>query len=224
MTDTVSTPASPPPARRRKKPLWIAAQGRCPSGFIGHLVASVMARETAPENSKTLDRLGLAPGQQVLEIGFGHGRTIARAAAQIGDGTVTGLDASPTMVRHARRRNRAHIRDGRVDLHLGDGAALPFASGRFDRIFAVHTVYFWADPAAYFAEIQRTLRPGGRFVLCFRPGEDPGFRATFPTEIYHIRPAAEIACLMDRSGLELLDRTIEHLGARQIAWLTATKN
>jgi len=221
MTDTCSTPTA---AHRFKRPTWIATQSRCPSGLLGHLIAAIMARETAPANQETLNRLGLAPGQQVLEIGFGHGRTVDQAAAGIGDGTVAGVDTSPTMVRHASRRNRAHIKNGRVQLHLTDGAALPFAADRFDRIFAVHTVYFWPDPIAQFAEIRRTLCPGGRFVLCFRPGEDPGFAAAFPAEIYHIRPASEIAGLMTQSGLRVIDRTVEYRGTGQIAWLTATKD
>ena len=223
MTDTCSNP-SPPAPGRFKRPLWIAAQGRCPSGLLGHLIAAIMARETAPENCRTLDRLDLAPGQQVLEIGFGHGRTIARAAAEIGAGRVAGIDTSPTMLRQARRRNRAAIRAGQVSLQRSDGTTLPFPADHFDRAYAVHTVYFWPDPAAQFAEVRRTLRPGGRFVLCFRPGEDPGFAAAFPAEVYHIRSSAEIAALLAQSGLSVIDRAIENSGGRQICWLTATKN
>ncbi len=223
MTDTCSTP-SPPAAGRFKRPRWIAAQSRCPNGLLGQLIGAIMARETAPENRRTLDRLDLAPGQQVLEIGFGHGRTIARAAAEIGNGRVAGIDTSPTMLRQARRRNRAAMRAGQVSLQRTDGVTLPFADDSFDRAYTVHTVYFWSDPAAQFAEVRRTLRAGGRFVLCFRPGEDPGFAAAFPAEIYHLRSSAEIAALMAQSGLDVIDRAIEDLSGRQIAWFTATKD
>jgi hypothetical protein len=52
-----------------RKPLFIARQGRRPVGLFGHIVARVMARETAPENARTLDLLDLRTGDRVLEVG-----------------------------------------------------------------------------------------------------------------------------------------------------------
>ena len=74
-----------------RRPEFIARQSACPSGFFGHVLARVMAVETAPENDITLDLLELVPKDAVLEIGFGHGHTIARAAERANQGLVAGV-------------------------------------------------------------------------------------------------------------------------------------
>lgn len=56
-----------------RRPEFIARQARCPSGVLGHLLARVMAIETAADNERALQLLALRPADQVPEIGFGHG-------------------------------------------------------------------------------------------------------------------------------------------------------
>ncbi len=63
-----------------RRPHFIAEQSRCPSGWLGWLIGSVMARETADTNDAVLDALALTETDRVLDVGFGHGRTVERAA------------------------------------------------------------------------------------------------------------------------------------------------
>ena len=58
----------------------IARQSRRPSGWLGEIVARVMAFETAQANRIAVERLAAREGEAVLEIGCGHGRTLARIA------------------------------------------------------------------------------------------------------------------------------------------------
>lgn len=204
-----------------RKPMIIARQGRRPSGLLGMLVAGIMARETAPENDTALRLLDLQPADDLLELGSGHGATLARAARLAPEGRLCGVDFSPVMHRHAMARNRALVGEGRLSFHLGPTDRLPFADGSFDKAFAVHTVYFWEDPAAHLAEARRVLRPGGRFVLGFRPGEDPGFEAAFPPEVYRIRPEAEVLAAMERAGLTVREVAREAFGPRQVSFAVA---
>ena len=55
------------------KPLFIAKQSGHPQGWFGHIVALVMARETATANRIALEHLDVRDGDAVLEVGFGHG-------------------------------------------------------------------------------------------------------------------------------------------------------
>jgi hypothetical protein len=69
-----------------RRPEFIARQSSRPRGLVGRLLGHVMAIETASLNSQALELLGLQPSDRLLEVGFGHGRTIRLAAAQVPQG------------------------------------------------------------------------------------------------------------------------------------------
>jgi ubiquinone/menaquinone biosynthesis C-methylase UbiE len=57
-----------------------------------------------------------------------------------------------------------------MGLARGDVAALPYADATFDRIFSIHTFYFWPDRTRIIADLIRLLRPGGRCVITLSTG------------------------------------------------------
>jgi ubiquinone/menaquinone biosynthesis C-methylase UbiE len=73
--------------------------------------------------------LNIQPAEHVLEVGFGPGLSIRRAAKAAA--WVAGIDHSPAMLAEATRRNRAAIQAGRVDRQ--ETSALPFDNDRFDK-------------------------------------------------------------------------------------------
>jgi ubiquinone/menaquinone biosynthesis C-methylase UbiE len=204
-----------------RKPLLIAKQGRRPTGLLGRLVARVMARQTAPENDIVLELLRLEPADCVLEVGSGHGSTLARAAEIASRGSHCGVDFSSVMHRHANRRHRGLVREGRIGFHLGGSERLPYPDRAFDKAYAVHTVYFWPAPLEHLAEIRRVLKPGGLFVLAFRPAEDTRFRAVHPAEVYCIRTEAEIADFVRRAGFDGVDTLRRAVGAKLMSFIVA---
>jgi len=68
-----------------RRPEFIARQSSHPTGMLGWIIGSIMSRETAALNATVLDALELRPTDRILEVGFGHGRTIERAAAIVTD-------------------------------------------------------------------------------------------------------------------------------------------
>ena len=62
------------------RPEFIARQSAHPTGLLGRVIARIMALETATPNRRTLELLELDEKSRVLEVGFGHGRTLGRAA------------------------------------------------------------------------------------------------------------------------------------------------
>lgn len=206
-----------------RKPRFIAEQGRKPSGLLGQIVARVMAKETADENAFALELLQLQPEDAVLEIGCGHGETLAKCAKVISRGSLCGIDFSPVMHHHATRRHRRLVAEKRVEFRLGSSDRLPFDDQSFDKVFAVHTIYFWKTPLDHLAEARRVLKPGGRFVLGFRPAEDAGFGATFPSDIYHIRPEADVAKLVGDAGFEAIELRRHKRGDLQFSFAIGTR-
>jgi ubiquinone/menaquinone biosynthesis C-methylase UbiE len=204
-----------------RKPLIIARQGGRPSGLLGQIVVRVMAKETVAENDLVLELLQLAPADSVLEIGCGHGDTLAKAARVAREGVLAGIDFSLLTHRHAIRRHRALMAGGRLDFRFGSSDQLPFAAESFNKVYAVHTIYFWTAPLDHLREARRVLRPDGRFVLGFRPAEDPGFQATYPAEVYRIRPKAEVVDLVRAAGFRVVDVIERKVAAKGMTFVVA---
>jgi SAM-dependent methyltransferase len=107
-------------------------------------------------------RLGVRPGEDVLDVACGTGNA-AIPAAQAG-GRVVGIDLTPELF--AAARNRAASARVVIDWIEGDAEALPFADARFDVVISTFGVMFAPDHETAAAELVRVLRPGGRLGLC----------------------------------------------------------
>jgi len=201
-----------------RRPEFIARQASCPTGLLGRVLAWVMAAETASVNERALALLGCRPDDHILEIGFGHGRTLARAATIVPAGFVAGVDVSAEMVRMASSRNRQFIAEGRVEVQRADSTQLPYPEGRFDRVYAVHTLYFWHDPRAHLREIYRVMKAGACFVLGFSPKEDERTVANFPAAIYHFYTSDEVQRLLDASGFTSIEMVRDQVASRDIVF------
>ena len=144
----------------------IDRQHRLPQGFLGRLIGERMLRQHAIETAWSVQLLDLAPQDRVLELGSGAGRGLQLALAQVTAGQVVGLDLSPTMIRSARRRLGRSARSRQAALLCADILALPLRSGSFDKIFSIHTFYFWQQSKDALAQLYHLLSPQGRLVLC----------------------------------------------------------
>jgi ubiquinone/menaquinone biosynthesis C-methylase UbiE len=199
----------------------IAKQSACPSGLFGQFIARVMSVETARDNEITLDLLELTPTDSVLEVGFGHGRTLARVAERVSEGFVAGVDISHSMVRMAARHNRRLLRAGKMELAQTDASQVPFSDGRFDKVYSVHTLYFWSNPEVQFREIWRVLKGGGRFVLCFRYDEEA--TKQFPAPVYTFYDVQSVLKLLAEAGFDHLQTERQQLGSRTLYWVSAQR-
>ena len=154
-----------------------------PEGEVGIDIGLRMNRTNRAGNAAALDRLGLAPGQSVLEIGPGNGRLLPDLLARAEGLRYLGIDVSPTMVAEARAFNADRIAAGVAAFELAEAAAIPVADSRFDRALAVNVIYFWPDPVRQLREIRRVLAPGGRLVTASTTPETaadmPAMRAEF---------------------------------------------
>jgi ubiquinone/menaquinone biosynthesis C-methylase UbiE len=181
------------------RPKFIARQAGRPSGLVGRALGALMAVETRALNDEVLRRLAIAPGERILEIGFGHGRTLERAALAHPDARFAGADHAADMVAALSRRARRLVEAGRLEVRAADSATLPWPDGAFDGAYAVHTIYFWLRPERDLAEIRRVLRPGGRLLLGFKE-RTPEVEAAFPAETYTYRSTAEVEAVARATG------------------------
>lgn len=117
-----------------------------------------------PATRALMDRLGLAPGGHVLDIGSGLGGA-ARYVAVAHGCPVTGIDLSGEYVRVARALARRVGLDDRVDYRQGSALDLPFPAAGFDGAYMLHVGMNIADKPALFAGVRRVLRPGAPFGI-----------------------------------------------------------
>lgn len=197
----------------------IARQSRQPSGWLGEIVARVMSLETGAVNRSAVLRLQPAPGEAILEVGCGHGRTLRRVLAA-GASHVAGLDPSDVMVRLASRHLRREIVRGRASVEHGEAARMPFGDARFDAALAVHVLYFWPHPERELREIRRVLRPGARLLLGFRP-KDAAALAAVPASVYTLRSPDEVASLLREAGFENVHAELDPRATPPMAWVLA---
>ncbi|MEO8877438.1 MAG: class I SAM-dependent methyltransferase [Polyangiaceae bacterium] len=106
------------------------------------------------------DRLDLAPGLKVVDIGCGYGAT-ARRFAERRNVDVVGVSVSAAQVERAALSKRDHVTIVQKDW-LDNG----FASQSFDRAYSIESSEHMVDKPRFFSEAQRVLVPSGRLVVC----------------------------------------------------------
>ena len=110
---------------------------------------------------RAIQRMGIRPGDRVLEVGVGTG---INAGLYPRDCIVTGIDLSGSMLEKARERvARKDISNMRL-LEM-DAADLRFADGAFDIVYAPYLISVVPDPITVAREMGRVCRPGGRIIF-----------------------------------------------------------
>jgi SAM-dependent methyltransferase len=107
------------------------------------------------------ERVGAAPGIEMLDVATGSGN-VAIAAAQRG-ADVTGLDLTPELLEAARSR----AAEAALDIRFveGDAEELPFESASFDRVTSCFGVMFAPRHEQAAGELTRVVRPGGTIAV-----------------------------------------------------------
>ena len=152
-------------------------QCRRPGGILGEYIGRRMNRSHFELTGWGLSQVDIAPDSDVLDIGCGGGRTLARLATLAPKGRICGIDASEKSVALSRRHNAQAIATGRMEVRQASVSALPYRHDTFGLVTAVETHYFWPDLATDLREVLRVLRPGGRFLLLAEVYDTPKFDA-----------------------------------------------
>ena len=149
---------------------------------------------------------GRMAGGTALEIGCGQGAGLELILGRFGADRVVGIDLDETMIALARRRL-----DGRdhVDIRVGDAAAIDLPDASVDAVFDFAIVHHVPDWRAAIGEIQRVLRPGGRFYyseVTKHALDRPSYRLLFDHPVHDRFTASDFVAALEERDLTVGDR------------------
>ena len=200
----------------------IAMQASNPKGILGKIIGFIMSFETKGINQVAISLLNLKSNDKVLEVGFGHGKTIRDACKTTENVTFSGIDISETMLSVAKKNNKKLIKNGIVELKLSGVESIPYQDNYFDKALSVHAIYFWKDLSRSFKELHRVLKPGAYLVIGFR--FDSNAQNSFPENVYTFYSENEVASLLQASGFSIKQCKKDITNKRSLYWLVANKN
>jgi SAM-dependent methyltransferase len=120
-----------------------------------------IARSFETGAAEFIARMGLRPGESVLDVACGTGN-LAIPAARAG-ARVSGIDIAPNLIAQARLEARAA--GCAIAFEVGDAEALPYVDGRFDVTVTMFGAMFAYRPDRTAAELLRVTRRGGRLAM-----------------------------------------------------------
>jgi ubiquinone/menaquinone biosynthesis C-methylase UbiE len=152
--------------------------GNQPFANYGYWTRSGMTLEQAAE---ALTRFvaasaGLAPGDDVLDVGCGYGAGAVTFMRSCQPASVTGIDVTEIRIEEGRRYVDGHGFAGQFDLQLGDATKMAFADARFDKLVSVECAFHFDTRRDFLNEAARVLKPGGTLAMTDmipRRGVDP---------------------------------------------------
>ena len=119
---------------------------------------------------KLIEKLSVAPGERVLDVGSGTGLLAEHVARVVGaNGSVVGIDPLPLRIAIAQRKARENL-----SFRVGSADALhDFADRSFDVVY-LNAVFHWLpEKLEPLRQFYRVLKPGGRLGLTTGSREHP---------------------------------------------------
>jgi SAM-dependent methyltransferase len=197
-----------------------------PSEMWGSGDYAAVADKISTAGQRTVDRAGIEPGMDVLDVACGTGNATIPAAQLAA--RVTGIDFAPALLEIARERGADAMVE--VDWLEGDAQNLPFDDDSFDRVISTFGHMFAADHKRTADEMLRVCRPGGRITIsCWTPdGKIGGMFRTIASVVpppegaqspllwgteEHVRELLGADAEFERAEVEWVDSSVETYAA-----------
>jgi ubiquinone/menaquinone biosynthesis C-methylase UbiE len=174
-------------------------------------------------STRTVDRIGLSPGQRVLDVACGTAPALIAAAERVGPrGRVVGLDYAEEMVALARTKILDRGLDN-VEVRVGDMTSVDEVEVAYDAVMCVLGIFFVDDMAGVLRLLAGRARQGGGRVAVTVFGEhffEP-MRGVFVDAVRQVAPHVEVFEPWRRTENEAVLRSIiQAAGIRQVTIFT----
>jgi len=141
---------------------------------------------------RALSRLGLRPGDKVLDLCAGTADFAVLAARQVGTtGTVLACDISREMMEVGRKKAARAGVEKQIHWVQGDAEQMGFARDSFDAVIVGYGIRNFVFLEQGLREIYRALKPGGKFMAMeFSIPKTAWVRALYRVYSFKIMPGA----------------------------------
>jgi SAM-dependent methyltransferase len=155
---------------------WFGHSAPCPASLDWLVDNPVRRYYMGP----VLDRVGIRPGEHVLELGPGPGIFTVEAARRVGpEGQLVAVDIQPEMIAQVQKRVRG-AGLANVETRVSDAYHLPLDDESVDRAFLVTVLPEIPDRQRALAELRRVLKPDGVLSIT-EEFTDPDYPFAFET-------------------------------------------
>ena len=104
--------------------------------------------------------------QRILDVACGTGDSTISIAKAVAEGSeVIGVDISEGMMALVQGKAEKAGVEGRIQLQVADGEALPFEEGAFDRVTCAFGIRNFEHKEKGLVEFRRVLKSGGKAVI-----------------------------------------------------------
>jgi len=165
-------------------------------------------------------RADIGTGMRVLDVGCGIGGSARHLAAERGC-HVTGIDLTREYVEVAAALAERTGLVQRVAFHQGSATELPFEPDSFDIVWTEHVQMNIGNKAAFYGEIARVLKPGGRLLfhdIFSNDGSEPCYPVPWACDpsISFLARVDTVPDILEAAGLQVLEW--EDRSADSLAW------
>ena len=112
------------------------------------------------------EMLKFTPGETLLEVGCGTGKTTGYLSAAVKPGKVMAVDFSPAMI------SRAKDKDISAYFVCMDVCSTPLPEKTFDVVFCFHCFPHFRDQTAALENFAYALKPDGRLIIMHLAGSE----------------------------------------------------
>jgi ubiquinone/menaquinone biosynthesis C-methylase UbiE len=114
-------------------------------------------------NAMTIQNADLKKDDFFLDIGCGTGTACREAAKIITNGTIIGMDPTPTMIRISKEQTSHTFKN--VEFILGASENIPIDNNSITICTAINSLHHWSDYKKGFEEILRVIKSQGRLII-----------------------------------------------------------
>ena len=144
---------------------FIIKQSSKPSVLVGRLITNIWSSYFKKFSLWAIKQTAIPNNSRILEVGYGGGSTIKNLLALDKNLDIHGIDISEESYQTARRMHVESIKNGSVNLRIGNVENLPYQNHYFDLVFAIQTHIFWEDLKQSFQEIYRVMSNHSTLII-----------------------------------------------------------